>query len=139
MSFGWQCFLADFHRGKTQGTARSHPAPLTQPPPAKNTAQPLQPGQGDADLMRLPWQRAPLRHGPGCRGQGCSGGRGAPWLGESCPVRSLWWWGLRVFFLADINKTVECLVQLTAVKEASCVVFLTDKPGPISAKRINIY
>lgn len=47
--------------------------------------------------------------------------------------------GFEGFLLADINKIGECLVQLTAVKEASCVVFLTDKPGPISAKRINIY
>lgn len=75
MSFGWWCFLADFHQGKIQGTSQPHPAPLTQPPPAKNTAAaPAAPARRDADLMRLPWQRAPLRQGPGCRGQGCLGG-----------------------------------------------------------------
>lgn len=73
------------------------------------------------------------------QGTGMLGGRGAPRPGESCMVKSLQRWGLRIFFLTGINKIAEHSVQLAAAKEASCVVFLTDKPGPISVMRINIY
>lgn len=47
--------------------------------------------------------------------------------------------GFEDFFLPGINKIAERSVQLAAAKEASCVVFLTDKPGPVSVTRINIY
>jgi len=76
--------------------------------------------------------------GTGMQGTGTLEGRGAPQPGESCTVKSLQQWGLR-FFARCSNKIAEHSVQLAAAKEASCVVFLTDKPGPISAMRINIY
>lgn len=72
------------------------------------------------------------------QGTGMLGGRGAPWPGESFTVKSFWQWGL-IFLLASINKISKQSDQLSAAKEASCVVFLTDKPGPISVMRINIY
>lgn len=47
--------------------------------------------------------------------------------------------GFEFFSLTGVNKAAEHSVQLEAAKEASCGVFLTDKPGPISVMRINIY
>lgn len=61
-----------------------------QPPPAKNTAAaPAAPARRDADLMRLPWQRASLWQESGMQGTGMLEGRGAPWPEESCTVKSL--------------------------------------------------
>lgn len=77
--------------------------------------------------------------GTGMQGTGMPGGRGAPRPGESCTVKSLQQWGLRFFSSLVLIKLPSIRFQLAAAKEASCVIFLTDKPGPISVMRINIY